>query len=203
MKLITSPTTPYGRKVRIVLLEKKIPCELVFDVPWEAGTRVPDYNPLGKVPVLEIKEGESLYDSRVIVEYLEQVSPVNRLIPQEGSTPIFVRKIEALAEGVTDAAAAIYLERKRDPVRQDADWIARQQGKVARGLQALAEQLGDRLFFTGTRLSLAEIATGCTLGYLDLRFAGEIDWRSQHPALAALAERLATRASFQQTLPLV
>ena len=200
MKLISSLTPPFGRKVRIVLLEKKIPFTMEVDIPWNADSKVPDSNPLGKVPVLVLKDGQTLYDSRVIVEYLDHVSPVAQLIPQDPAWKIYARKIEALADGTTDAAALVFMEKKRSEARQDPDWIARQQGKVFRGLEALAEELGEQTHFIEKRLSLPDIAAGCTLGYLDFRFP-EINWREAHPNLAKFTEKLNARPSFQETMP--
>lgn len=200
MKLISSPTTPFGRKVRIVLLEKKIPFELLIDVPWSADTKVGNFNPLGKVPVLVLKDGETLFDSRVIVEYLEHVSPVGQLIPSDAGSRIETRKIEALADGITDAAALIFLEYKRPEEQRSQDWMLRQQTKVFKGLEALSEALGERLNFIGNKLSLADIAAGCCLGYLDFRFP-DIKWREAHPNLAAFYEKVSSRASFKETVP--
>jgi glutathione S-transferase len=200
MKLISSPTSPYGRKVRIVLLEKKIPFELEMDIPWSADTQVGNFNPLGKVPVLVLKDGETLFDSRVIVEYLEHVSPVGHILPADPTSRIHARKIEALADGITDAAALIFLELKRDENQQNRDWMLRQQTKVFRGLEALSESLGENLHFMENKLSLADIATGCCLGYLDFRFP-DIKWRETHANLAAFHENLASRPSFKQTVP--
>lgn len=200
MKLISSPTTPFGRKVRIVLLEKKIPFELMMDIPWNADTQVGNYNPLGKVPVLVLKDGEALYDSRVIVEYLEHVSPVGNLIPSDPNLRIHTRKIEALADGITDAAALIFLEYKRPESQRSQDWLLRQQTKVFKGLEALAEALGESQYFMGNKLSLADIAAGCCLGYLDFRFH-DIKWREAHPNLAAFNEKISSRASFKETMP--
>lgn len=200
MKLITSPTTPFGRKVRVVLLEKKIPFELVNDIPWNAETQVGNFNPLGKVPVLVLKDGESLYDSRVIVEYLEHVSPVGHLLPEDASTRIYTRKIEALADGITDAAALIFLESKRPDAQQNRDWMLRQQGKIFKGLEALSEALGEDTLFVGNKFSLADIAVGCCLGYLDLRFP-DIRWRDAHANLAGFYEKIGSRPSFKETVP--
>ena len=200
MKLVTSLTSPYGRKVRIVLLEKKIPFQLQVENPWQADSVVPSFNPLGKVPVLVLEGGESVFDSRVIVEYLDHVSPVAHLIPGEPKTRMVVRGVEALADGVTDAAVAIVLERKRTPEQQSSDWLLLQDKTLFRGLEALSEALGEKPWFLGNSMTLADIACGCMLGYLDLRLA-EIDWRAAHANLARLADKLATRASFVDTLP--
>lgn len=200
MKLITSPTSPFGRKVRIVLLEKKIPFELALEIPWNADTQVGNFNPLGKVPVLVLKDGETLFDSRVIVEYLEHVSPVGHLIPEDPTSRIHTHKIEALSDGITDAAALIYLELKRPQDRQSQDWILRQQTKVSKGLEALSAALGESSHFVGNKLSLADIAAGCCLGYLDFRFP-DIKWRDAHANLAAFHEKASGRASFKETVP--
>lgn len=200
MKLIVSLTSPYARKVRIVLAEKKIDCPLEEDVPWNADTRVGDYNPLGKVPVLELDDGSTLYDSRVIAEYLDNISPVSRILPQENRLLIATRRWEALADGIVDAAVAIVLEKRRPDDKQMPEVIARQRGKIDRGLAALAADLADRQWCNGVSYSLADIAVGACLGYLDFRFP-EIDWRDSHPNLASLLERLMTRPSFADTLP--
>jgi glutathione S-transferase len=200
MKLLASLTSPYARKVRIAIAEKKIECELVEEAPWAAGTPVPDYNPLGKVPVLILDDGTALYDSRVIVEYLDTVSPVSRLIPEPSRQRIAVKRWEALADGICDAAAAIVLETKRPAQQQSGEWLERQRQKIDRGLAEFASELGDRLWCSGDAYSLADIATGCALGYLDLRHPA-IEWREAYPSLVKLAEKLAKRASFQDTAP--
>ena len=202
MKLITSLTSPYGRKVRVVLLEKKIPFQLQVENPWLPGSVVPGFNPLGKVPVLVLEDGESVFDSRVIVEYLDHVSPVAHLIPGEPKSRMVVRGVEALADGVTDAAVAVYLEKKRAPAQQSGDWLVLQEKTLFRGLEALSEALGEKPWYLGNSMTLADIACGCMLGYLDLRFA-EIDWRDAHPNLAKLADKLAQRPSFKETVPVV
>lgn len=200
MKLIITLTSPFARKVRIVMAEKRIEYEPVVDIPWEENTHVPDYNPLGKVPVLVLDDGNTLFDSRVIVEYLDTITPVSRLIPDENRPRIAVRRWEALADGVSEAASTIYLERKRPEAQQSSAWIARQEKKVFRGLEAMAAEMGDKTWCTGEFFNLADIAAGCALGYLDLRFP-EIEWRRAHPGLAQLADKLSQRSAFKDTLP--
>ena len=202
MKLVTSLTSPYGRKVRVVLLEKKIPFQLQVENPWQADSVVSSLNPLGKVPVLVLEDGESVFDSRVIVEYLDHVSPVAHLIPGEPKSRMVVRGVEALADGVTDAAVAVYLEKKRAPAQQSGDWLVLQEKTLFRGLEALSEALGEKPWYLGNSMTLADVACGCMLGYLDLRFA-EIDWRGAHPNLAKLADKLAQRPSFKETVPVI
>lgn len=200
MKLIASLTSPYARKVRIVLAEKKIDCPLQLDIPWESTSTVADFNPLGKVPVLLMDDGSSLYDSRVIVEYLDTISPVSRLLPQDKRQLIETRRFEALADGICDAAANIVMESRRPPAQQSQEWVDRQHGKVTRGLAALSAMLGERNWCNGEGYSLADIATGCMLGYLDFRFP-QLAWRDSYPNLARLADKLAVLPSFADTVP--
>jgi len=201
MKLIGSLTSPYVRKVRIVAMEKHIDLEFALDIPWTPDTKVPDANPLGKVPVLVMDDGTTLFDSRVIVEYLDTVTPVSRLIPEGNRQRIAVKRWEALADGIVDAAALVFLERtKRAPEHQSQDWIVRQEQKVFRGLEAMAEELGEKKFCTGETMNLSDIAVGCALGYLDFRFS-EINWREAHPNLAKVAEKLFAMDPFKQTVP--
>ena len=202
MKLVTSLTSPYGRKVRVVLAEKKIPFQLQVENPWAPDSAVSTYNPLGKVPVLVLEGGVSVFDSRVIVEYLDHASPVSNLIPAEHKSRMAVRGIEALSDGVTDAAVALFLERKRPADKQSDDWLVLQEKTLFRGLEALAEALGENTYFLGNGMSLGDIACGCTLGYLDLRFP-EIEWRTAHPNLAKLFDKLMARTSFKDTVPVV
>lgn len=202
MKLITSLTSPFGRKARVVLLEKKIPFRLQVENPWLPDTTVPTFNPLGKVPVLVLEDGVSVFDSRVIVEYLDHVSPVGHLIPNEPKSRMMVRGVEALADGVTDAAVLVFMEKKRAPEQQSSDWLVLQEKAMFRGLEALSEALGEKPWYLGNSMTLADVACGCMLGYLDFRFS-EIEWRSAHPNLARLAAKLATRASFVETVPVL
>ncbi len=201
MKLIASLTSPFARKVRIVASEKHIEYDLVVETPWEATTEVPKFNPLGKVPVWVQEDGKTLFDSRVIVEYLDGISPVNHLLPREVRPRIAVKRWEALADGVSDAAALVFVERKRPVAQQSPEWIERQLEKVRLGLLAMNADLGDHEWCVNGNFSLADIAVGCTLGYLDFRFAGEIDWRRHNASLAELYDRLIQRPSFKETTP--
>jgi glutathione S-transferase len=200
MKLLASPTSPYARKVRIALAEKKIDCELVEASPWVEDSIVPTHNPLGKVPVLILDDGTALYDSRVIVEYLDTVSPVSRLIPEPSRQRIAVKRWEALADGICDAAVAIVREAARPAKQQSSEAIERNREKIERGIVDMAAELADKPWCNGEAHSLADIATGCTLGYLDLRHA-ELDWREAYPNLERLAEKLGKRPSFAETAP--
>ncbi len=200
MKLIGSHTSPYARKVRIVLAEKKIEYDFAVDSPWAADSKVPDYNPLGKIPVLVLDDDTALFDSRVIVEYIDNVTPNNKLFPAPNRERIEVKRWEALADGLCDAAVAALLERKRPANEQSADWIARQLAKVERGLAFMAEELDDKSFCMGTHISMADLAVGTALGYLCFRFP-EINWQEAHPNLAKLYDKLMQRPSFAETVP--
>ena len=200
MKLIAAPTSPYSRKVRIVLAEKHIDYEMVVDHPGDAATRVPDFNPLGKIPVLVLDDEITLFDSRVIAEYLDSASPVGRLIPDDTRQRIQVRRWEALADGCTDAAVAIVSEKRRPADKQSVEWMARQQGKIDRALKAMSDELGSRAGCSGEAYNLADIAVGCALGYLDLRMP-DLNWRKLYPNLAKLYDKLSKRPSFRDTAP--
>ena len=203
MKLIASLTSPFARKVRIVAAEKHIDYELVVDAPWEATTQVPQYNPLGKVPVWVLEDGKTLFDSRVIVEYLDSISPVAHLLPKDVRARIAVKRWEALADGIAEAAALVFVERKRAANKQDKDWMVRQLGKVRAGLEAISEELNNRDWCHEDAYSLADIAVGCMLGYLEFRFKDEIDWRRDHPNLSEFFDRLMQRPAFKDTVPVL
>ncbi len=206
MKLIGALTSPYVRKVRIVLAEKKLDYQFELEDVWSSDA-ITRFNPLGKVPCL-VMEGQdtitgAVFDSRVIVEYLDTLSPVGKLIPPSGRERVEVRTWEALADGVLDASILARLEQTwagRTAEQRSAAWTDRQMGKVHGALKSMSLGLGDKPWCCGNHFSLADISVGCVLGYLDFRFAA-IDWRTQHPNLARLAEKLATRQSFIDTAP--
>jgi glutathione S-transferase len=200
MKLIGTPTSPYTRKARVVLTEKRIEYDFIVDPPFEAGTQVASHNPLGKVPVLVLDDNTTIFDSRVIAEYLDNASPVTRLIPDETRHRIQVRRWEALADGCTDAVVAIVMEKRRPREFQYGEWIARQQGKIDRALDSMASELGQRSYCCGEFFNLSDIAVGCCLGFIDLRLP-DLKWRQGYPNLAKLSEKLAHRTSFRDTVP--
>lgn len=200
MKLLGTLTSPYVRKTRIVLAEKKIDYEFVIDSPWVEGSGVARYNPLGKIPVLIFDDNSTLFDSRVIVEYLDNLAPNNRLIPAPGRERIQVKRWEALADGICDAAAAAFLEAKREGTQKSQEWIDRQRGKIVLGIKACAADLGEQPWCFGNAITLADIALGTALGYLVFRFP-DIGWQSEHPNLARLYDKLMQRQSFIDTIP--
>lgn len=203
MKLIGSKTSPYVRKVRVVMVEKKLDYAFVQENVWSADSTITDINPLGKVPCLIMEAGEALFDSRVIVEYLDTLSPVGKLIPSLGRERAEVKTWEALADGLLDAAILARLEAtwdgRTDGERSQA-WIERQLGKIHAALKAMSKGLGDKAYCAGIHLSLADIAVGCALGYLDFRFP-ELAWRADYANLLRLHDKLMLRASFAETRP--
>lgn len=203
MKLIGSFTSPYVRKVRVVMADKKLDVSFVQENVWVPETTIQQVNPLGKIPCLVMEDGSTLYDSRVIAEYLDTISPVCKLLPPNGRERTEVKVWEALADGVLDAAILVFLERReRSPEQQSAKWIERQMGKVHAGLREMSVRLGDASYCMGTHYTLADVAVGCALGWLAFRFP-DIDWRGDYPNLARLADKLAERPSFRDTVPVV
>ena len=203
MKLIGATASPYVRKVRIVMAEKKLDYQFVQENVWADDTHIATSNPLGKVPCLVMEGGEAVFDSRVIVEYLDTLSPVGKLIPSQGRERAEVKTWEALADGLLDAAILVRLERtfagRSDGERSQA-WIERQLAKVHAALRAMSLGLGEKAFCSGIHLSLSDVAVGCALGWLEFRFP-EITWREEYANLARLQDKLAARPSFADTVP--
>lgn len=201
MKLIGSDTSPYVRKVRIVLAEKKIDYQYELEDVWSPQSRIRQLNPLGKVPCLIMDDGGAVFDSRVIVEYLDNLTPVHRLIPPSGRARLEVKCWEALADGLLDAALLVRLENtQREEGLRSTKWMARQMEKVESALAAMASGLGDNAWVCDNKYTLADIALGCALGYLDFRFA-QLGWRAQYPNLARHADKLFARQPFIDTMP--
>lgn len=203
MKLIGSVTSPYVRKVRVVMAEKKLDYQFVTEDVWSAQTTIHASNPIGKVPCLVMEGGEAVFDSRVIVEYLDTLSPVGKLIPAGGRERAEVKTWEALGDGLLDAALLARMEAvwagREDSQRSQA-WIDRQLEKIQHALLAMSKGLGDKAFCSGVHMGLSDIAVGCALGYLDFRFP-HIDWRTPYPNLHKLYDKLSLRQSFIDSLP--
>jgi glutathione S-transferase len=203
MKLIGSPTSPYVRKVCIVMAEKKLDYVMVTEEVWSATTTIHASNPLGKVPCLVLEGGEAVFDSRVIVEYLDTLSPVGKLIPANGRARAEVKTWEALADGLLDAALLARMENvwpHRTAEQKSQAWIERQLAKISEALRAMSQGLADKPFCSGAHLSLSDIAVGCAVGYLDFRFS-DIDWRGAYPNLDKHYAKLMQRPSFADSLP--
>ena len=203
MKLIGSPASPYSRKVRVVMAEKKLDYQYVIDDVWAPDSSISESNPLGKVPCLVMEGGEAVFDSRVIVEYLDTLSPVGKLIPAQGRERAEVKTWEALADGLMDAALLARMEdmfKGRTEAQRSQAWIDRQFGKINAVLKAMSTGLADKPFCSGIHFSLSDVAVGCALGYLDYRFP-QIIWRESYPNLVKLQDKLAQRPSFIDTAP--
>ena len=200
MKLIGSLTSPYTRKVRIVAAEKRIDLELQLDNVMAADAKAPAFNPLGKVPVLVLEDGRTIFDSRVIVEFLDHASPISRLIPADHRERVDVRRWEALADGVLDAGILVRFENLRPQHERSQSWIDRQMGKVTRGIAEMDKELGANTWCSSVGYSLADVAVGCCMGWLDFRFP-QLGWQKQHPNLARHVAKLAERATFADTTP--
>jgi glutathione S-transferase len=199
MKLVGSKTSPYVRKIRVILAEKKLAFDFIEESAWNADTTVPRYNPLNKVPALVMDDGEAIYDSAVISEYLDALSG-GGLIPADAAARARVRRDEALGDGIADAGITAFLERKREAARQDPAWIARQLDKVNAGIGALSKSLGAKQYLGGAQPNVADIACACALFWAEFRMP-ELGWRGTHPSLKAWAERMESRPAFQATRP--
>jgi glutathione S-transferase len=201
MKLLFSPASPYTRKVRIVMMEKRIDCEIEPVDVNPVDNPVNAHNPLGKLPTLVLDDGAALYDSRVIVEFLDNVSPISRLIPDDNRERVQVRRWEALADGVLDAGLLVRYESLRDKKERSQGWSDKQLARMRRGMAQLAADLEGRAWCHGDRYSLADIAVGCCLGWLAFRKPGGVDWEGEHPALARHYAKLMERPAFAETVP--
>jgi len=201
MKLIGSLTSPYVRKVRIVFLEKKVDLDLELENVWAADTKIALNNPLGKVPCLLLDDGEAIYDSSVIAEYADTLSPVGKLIPIGSRERATVKTWETLADGVQDAGILARLEATlRPPEQQSPAWIESQMGKINASLAQMSRELSENAWCHSNQMTLADIAVGCALGYLLFRFPN-IAWQAQYPNLDALYQKLMQRPSFVETAP--
>ena len=201
MKLLASLASPYTRKVRIVLAEKKIECDMELVDVNPIDNPVNAHNPLGKIPALVLDDGTVIYDSRVIVEFLDGKSPISRLIPEDLRDRIAVRRWEALADGVLDAGLLVRYESMRDKKEQSKAWSTKQLARMKRGMDQMAAELAERQWCHGERYSLADIAVGCCLGWLGFRKPGEVDWHQDYPVLARHYEKLMARPAFADTVP--
>ena len=201
MKLIGSLTSPYVRKVRIVFLEKKLDVDHIVENVWSPDSKITQTNPLGKVPCLILDDGGVIYDSRVIAEYADALSPVSKLIPADNRERASIKTWEALADGLLDASILARLELTWRPADQQSPaWVERQRSKIDTALRQMSEHLGENAWCHGNQMTLADIAVGCAVGYLVLRFP-DVKWQTQYPNLDRLYQKLMQRASFIETEP--
>ena len=200
LKIVSATPSPFARKVRVAVIEKGLPFELVTDVPWNDDTVVGDFNPLEKLPILITERDGIVWDSTLIIDYLETAYPEPALLPRDPKLRLAAKSIEVLQNGICDAVVLTFFERQRVKEAQSAQWLMRQRRKIERGTAALASQLDGKDYFVGGVFTLADIAAVCALGYLNLRLA-DFEWRPLHPALAAWFDGISERESFRSTLP--
>jgi glutathione S-transferase len=198
MKLYGSLTSPYVRKARILIREKNLPCEFVMADAWAADSPIPALNPLGKVPVLALDNNEVLFDSPVIVEYLDSLQ-APALLAASGAARWDMLRWEALADGVLDAVVTRLLESRRPEAQQSADNLRRQEEKIARSLEYMARRLGNAPWFVAERFTLADLVVAVALEYTDFRYPH--DWRGRHPRLGQWLAGVSARPSFIETRP--
>lgn len=201
MQLIYAAASPFARKVRVLAAEtgllERIELLDTAVLPTTLNERVNALNPLGKIPVLLTDDGEALYDSRVICEYLDTLHQGAKLLPS-GASRWQVLRLAALADGLMDAALLARYERSVRPAElQWPAWLDGQLGKVQRALTELERQVD---LLQGP-LDLAQIGVACALGYLDFRFA-DLDWRAAYPDQAGFQQTFAQRASMQASAPI-
>jgi glutathione S-transferase len=202
LKLLSATPSPYARKVRIALAEKGLPFELITEVPWNADTSTPKLNPLEKLPVLILEDGSTVFESSFILEYLETKHPEPRLFPRDPEQRLVARRFEVLADGVCDAIVLTVVEAMRPETQRSTAWRDRQMRKIIGGLGEIAHTVPGDGFCVGAHFSIADIAVGTVLGYVDVR-CPEVDWRARHPNLIPAFTRLSERPSFQATVPTV
>ncbi|MES2884687.1 MAG: glutathione S-transferase family protein [Pseudomonadota bacterium] len=198
MKLYSSKTSPFARKVRVSLLELGLE-GLVEEVFTDWSANEPAFlaaNPLGQIPALITDKGESLPGSDLIIEYLQTRGGTLTSLPRGSARWSKLKRLN-LADGLAEAAVSILLESRRPVSEQSPAWISRKQAAITRSLDALEAEAGE---FLAELPSLVEIGVGCALGYLDFRF-GTLDWRSTRPALAAWYAVFAERPSMVNTAP--
>jgi glutathione S-transferase len=201
MKLLSGSISPFSRKVRVVLAEKKIECEIENVDVQPVDNPANAHNPLGKIPTLVLDDGSAIFDSRVIVEFLDSVSPISRLIPDGTRDRVAVRRWEALADGILDAGILVRYEAMKDKKEQSAAWSAKQLARMQRGMKQLEADLGERLFCHADRYSLADIAVGCCMGWLAFRNPGGVSWKADYPNVAKHYDKLLERPAFADTVP--
>lgn len=200
MKLYGSETSPYVRKVRVLVEEKSIPCEFVVEDPWQTSPRLLAINPIGKVPVLELDDGTTLFDSLLVMEFLDRINnPAGDMLPAAGEVRWQVLRWHALAHGIIDACVVQVLESRRPEDKRMADRAARELARIGRILDGAAAEVPGPGALVGGRLTLADLMFGVALQYIDFRIPH--DWRSTRPRLAAWLADVAVRPAFTRTLP--
>jgi len=202
MKLIIATPSPFARKVRVALREKNIDFEEIIDIPWNKNTLTKDINPLGKIPIFLRKNHRPLFDSRVIVEYLDKLKPQPPMYPENNEDNISAKLVEAVADGICDAIVLVFLENARKNNLRSKNWIERQEEKIFEGVGYLSEFLQGNKYFVGNKFNISDISSFSCLDYLDLRFP-KLQWRNQYPNLKKYWDIHKDRKSFRETKPTV
>ncbi|MBC7779043.1 MAG: glutathione S-transferase N-terminal domain-containing protein [Proteobacteria bacterium] len=198
MKIYGSLFSPFVRKARVLIEEKQIDCEFVVVDAWASDSPVPAWSPLGKVPVLEVESGQHLFDSTLIVHYLDHLEG-EPLPPREGADYWRSQWWQALGNGLIDATVARVLETRRPVNMQIPEKLQREEARIARTLAAANDACNTTDFLVGTEFSLADLVLGVAVHYVDARFSH--DWRSTLPALEAWHGQIVKRSSFERTAP--
>jgi len=184
MKLIIATPSPFARKIRVIMREKKIKFEEIIDVPWNADTLTLGLNPLGKIPIL-VREGQDpLFDSKVIAEYLDNFKPNPLFYPTNLEENTYAKLLETVADGICDSIVLIFLENSRKETLRSKTWVKRQEKKICEGVKYLANNLQEKKYFVGNFFSIADISVFTCLEYLDLRFP-KFKWRDKYPNLVS------------------
>ena len=200
MKLITATPSPFARKVRVALLEKNISYEEIIDIPWNLDTKTNGINPLGKIPILLIKDQEPLFDSKVINQYLDYLEPNPLLYPRSFQENISARLLETVADGICDSIVLVFLENSRNKDLRSKNWIKRQEKKIFEGVEYLSNYLKEKKFFVGNNFSIADVSCFSCLEYIDLRFP-KFEWRNKYKNLNKYWNIHKIRDSFKKTKP--
>jgi glutathione S-transferase len=201
MKLIIATPSPFARKIRVIMREKKIKFEEIIDVPWNADTLTLGLNPLGKIPIL-VREGQDpLFDSKVIAEYLDNFKPNPLFYPTNLEENTYAKLLETVADGICDSIVLIFLENSRKETLRSKTWVKRQEKKICEGVKYLANNLQEKKYFVGNFFSIADISVFTCLEYLDLRFP-KFKWRDKYPNLVSYWEIHQNRQTFLETKPI-
>ena len=200
MKLIIATPSPFARKIRVIMREKKIKFEEIIDVPWNTNTLTRGLNPLGKIPILIREEHGPLFDSKVIAQYLDNFKPNPLFYPTNLEENTYAKLLETVADGICDSIVLIFLENSRKEALRSKTWVKRQEKKICEGIKFLSYNLKEKKYFVGNFFSIADISVFTCLEYLDLRFP-KFKWRDKYQNLVSYWEIHQNRQSFVETKP--
>ena len=200
MKLIIATPSPYARKVRVIMREKNINFEEIIDVPWNTDTLTLGINPLGKIPILLRDGHEPLFDSKVIVQFLDKYKQKPLFYPKDPDENISARLVETVVEGICDSIVLLFLENSRNETLRSKTWIKRQEKKIIEGVKYLSNNLQEKKYFVGNFFNIADVSVFTCLEYLDLRFS-KFKWRDRYQNLVSYWLIHKNRQSFIETKP--